>query len=1657
MSDAYQDPEPGAQAGSGLPTLGRDPSNPPPPPTDGSGDDADRLIAAAARFDLEEDVLRWEREAAAPPTDSRRSGRLLHEIGALRESTNPREALRIFAQGLSVDPTLQANTWSLRRHFRARGQWLNLVRLLEAEVRFGVQPDPADRADLQVEKGRLLEDRMGQNSDAGQAYRAALELAPGHAPAGFALLALGLRTGVPDDAVAGLSALASGIDDADVRAVYAIEISRAMAGPLGSDGDADRIRDAAESLFKALSAGVSAAPLLAELDRLSLAADVSGLRERVLDAFDSRQGREGPPPLSQLTHVVALYREKARGLLRRGAREAALAVIERALKRAPDHPLLLADLVDISEEAGKTEVLGPALNGQGGAQLTGDDREGALLRRAEAASRAGAAAEALICLDSLAPKGRFFPLGVLARARLLAVLGDVDRLATHYADEGRRMASTGTTPEIRNEAAHWLVRGAVIRHEHVKEGPIAESLLREALGLVPGYAPAVELLQTVFAAGARWLELAELLEEDHAHTSDENRRQLLGAALRVLWRDILTDPRRAERWDSAETKTDGVPDVAFLVGRVEALGRSRIVADSANDGGDAGNQEVGARARVVELAEAFLRLSQRATGVRVAAALQIAAARTHESLGDKIRAGALLNEAARLDPGSAASALREPFLVGQALEESLRDELAAVEAQGARDVARALRFRLASLMMTANRAAEGLAFLEPLRADGDAFALGFSLQLARSSGQAALQLQVLDAMEAAELAADDGSSSGLTPAPIVGLLSRFERSRAHAEAREQLADPAAAAAFEMSAQTAAVPAPAVAVDAALGAFREHARHGGPTDLSGAARRVADLLQGWPAQAGARRAADLLAVLSGHPGPPAGGDQNGADGLRRWLAAIVSGNEAEAAFGLQVLAQSDPDAGFAKNLAAAMDVRRRLLRVPGALFAAPGVSSGVDKVSTLVATDLLGDDARDIRMQWRQIRIAALNRLGHTDTLLRQLYEAAWDAESTGQLRTAAAAYARILDHHPGAVEATEGFRRLSRAIGDRRNEAALLSRLGGLLFDPQRAAARFAEAALLLEEQGLPAEGARQFLAVLTRVPTDDEAYRRLKAILEFRDDGPGLERLIGFKIGHTTDPQARAALYAERAALRLERLMKRRDGITDLRHAIALDGTRVDSLVTLAQLANEAQRFSVAVDLFRRALDHETEAEKRAAIRRDLAASEEDAGLSDEAAATLLAAIAEATECAADASDVQDVHERMFALAVRRQDLSTAATQLMRLEALAVDAENRAVVRVRLGRMERDLGRDTDAAIRAFTRALEMDPLGEAAAELGRTVAPAAVGPLLSGVPGAVVARVFDEQKSILIDDPVDLRRLVCVRDLAGLVGDHHLYQATSQLLAVFGVGDTRGHVREPGRPLTQDILASLGPTADRAASEMMAAVWPLIAPGVPRFEDLDLAKLGATRGTRTVRGADARLGWVESTALSLGLANLTIHVSPEPSVDHAAIPVDGVDPILVLGRAMLAGDPAARFLVGRVLFLLAFRAGCLARQGLADSERMWAAAMAVAVPGQPVHDNTVKMGAKLLTKGLSRREIKALEAFGPRLTGVFLDVAAWRRWLLGGAGRFGLALAGDLAATLRIMTGQPAPTPEALRNPESLDLIRFALGDGLPLFRREAGMGEG
>jgi hypothetical protein len=654
--------------------------------------------AGDAAPDADADVYRVEKVAAAQAGDVRRAaallaaGALVTEIVPELQRGDPTAAETAWREAFDADPGLLVALWGLGRSLRARGAWDDLAAAIMRRIAALGPDDHAQRADLWVERGRLREDRSGDDEGAAASYRAALGEVPEHAPALVALLLLGWRTAdaaLVAEALGGLLARSgSAAVPAHLRAALAASLARLEREKLAGAGQDVAVRSFARTrqLLGEVH-GDAARPLVDELG--ALARITTDPRQRAEMLGELATALE--PGAAAV--AAALLRERAalcQGPL--GDRAEALRSLKRARALAPQSPLVLVALADLL--AGTVPASGAARardndrHGEGDTAGSAADELGRLLGEVAPGERAlepGAEQElALRTVTALAREGRAQQgIELLARhpelpsdrldlialeMALQAMAGSLDGLASSFERWGAALAPTSP------ETARVQVMAATLRARAGGEeaGPRAEALLRRALEHVPGYRPAVDALERLLVAGGRDADLAALWRNEHVRgeraraeppaqaapqieDGPAHRRRVL-EELVAIHRDALDNPAAALRF-ADELGTLDPADV-----RVQVRRRDLELALAARGAAPAAADEARTLRALADGALSSSSSSSSSSGKPAAsgprAALLTEAALALAAAGDLEQASALLREALPADrSGRAAAAL----------------------------------------------------------------------------------------------------------------------------------------------------------------------------------------------------------------------------------------------------------------------------------------------------------------------------------------------------------------------------------------------------------------------------------------------------------------------------------------------------------------------------------------------------------------------------------------------------------------------------------------------------------------------------------------------------------------------------------------------------------------------------------------------------------------------------------------------------------------------------------------------------------------------------------------------------------------------------------------------------------------------------------------
>jgi hypothetical protein len=303
---------------------------------------------------------------------------LQHEIAVLTERTADEETdvAQGYAAALSLDPALRPNLWALRRLYYRRGLWPSLLQLLDIEADSAASA--RERAELLTEKGHVLEDRLGNVTEAVSCYRTAHELdqealAPLVAlekvltrQSGQSVLA-GTAVRPSDELMAVYRALATATKDPSRRVALLIEQARIeevpRVKPDGKDALPPDVTPVLNYLHDAYDVGVDQLRVIDEIVRITAAA---GRIPDCLTALEIRaeilemQAENATPQRKQLLsdQVVGIRRWQASlARERAGNLELAWQYLEKAQEKSPGDPLLGPELLSVADALGDPEKL----------------------------------------------------------------------------------------------------------------------------------------------------------------------------------------------------------------------------------------------------------------------------------------------------------------------------------------------------------------------------------------------------------------------------------------------------------------------------------------------------------------------------------------------------------------------------------------------------------------------------------------------------------------------------------------------------------------------------------------------------------------------------------------------------------------------------------------------------------------------------------------------------------------------------------------------------------------------------------------------------------------------------------------------------------------------------------------------------------------------------------------------------------------------------------------------------------------------------------------------------------------------------------------------------------------------------------------------------
>lgn len=1655
-------PEPRKEVSVSVPVPAVPPRRPPPRPNipipsaaePGSGLRALAGREALAQFEKEggpERLALFEKELARE-TDRERQALLEYEIGELLEAAGDEAAAaKRYGKALVADPALRPNLWALKRICERRGAWPNVIKLIDAEIKFA--RSETERADLWVDRGLVLADRMGDAAGGRAAFEQALELKPTSLRALMALEKVLAREGDPQALAALYRRTAEATEDVGRRQALLIDLARLEeAGGAGQDAEAAAasreasVDQALEVLREALALDGEAEPVLLEIEWL---AERHRRPEALLEALEGRARRLGkqlgtrselPEHDQRLAGQIAALRQRQAQVVGDPAR--AWDYLMEAHRLLPEEPLLLIELCDLGQDLGRfaelAELLGARL-----AMAPEALRPRLLLEQAEAMRLAGREAEAEAVEAELASQaapaapadGADGAEGsgdtgwslFLLRERHALARGDVRALAALRSEEAER-ALAGRTPSGQADAA-WgaaALTAAGSLQERAGDAEAAMVAYRRALTAVPGYRPAIDALDLLYARTGRYPERLQLLEAEMAGGATGPRAEYLLEELLEL---------RVSQGETAE---------ALAVGeRLCAL-----------------RQDVASRARLVELCRVAGRWSEAASHLeRLAEALATegAAAHLERAAEAKLERAALLER--HLGAADQAIVLLEEVAAATPMPVVFGELERLYQVAGRHEELAGLRRREIALLQQADQAeqAEQLArrllelgdLLEHRLGRPDEAAEVYRDVLARTPGNVAA-LRAL--VRLAERAGDVAGLVQVMESAIETLASPVGQARALLRLGEILEDRLGKAEQAEEAYARSLGRDPSA-HAAYGRWRARVRRREFGGLEDALREVAPFVAPEAAPGlteervwlGGDASSLLESLAEGQVAGVAAGSEGGAGplalDLARWRLAARRGDSEQLAQAIGAVARRTSDAA----LAAALHLREAALL------------GGLGKDARVAARAALERAGADPQIG-AQVLIAACEFLDEPEVLgkRRELVAPGQDPAQAsaaargwrldqiealleqGRLAEAAAEAEAALAETPQDLGLLALLRRLARAAQDRRGEARVTARLAGLLEDRDRAAELLATAAATFEELGDGADAALTWMEVVRRRPggAGQEAYERAHAVLERLEDGGALEALLGERLGQVEDPGERMVLLGERAELR-RRHGQPRAAMADLEAVLEIDPQETRALYELGQLRADDGDLQGALALYERLAAGCNDAGELRMVFLRMAELAQASGDPASAIAHLQQALAQRPED-------REIIEQLATLYEQQGQAVAAVDQLKALARLTRETADRVRIELRIAKICGEGMGDARGAVEAMTRALELDPLQLDV--LGKLV-PTLEGQGQIALKDTILRWAAERARSqIAAEKGATAPGLYRVLErVLALQGDEDARLWAGQCVAIAAGEPTPPRLGvEPSRELSAAAWERVfSPLARGLALE----VWREARDAVPSIFGPELSAFGVTKNDRqNVKGLPSTWIPVDKIVRALGAGNYELYLS----VDRPDL-CTTVGPALVVGAAY--GDrltAATRFRVTRVVALMRERLGPLDDIDDTDLELYFVAlgrcSGASWMPESRLSEARIEDRVKLLNKYLDRRARKALQTLAPRFAELG-DVRLWRREILTGVAQLGLAVSGDLSAA-------HAELKVDIKGGLGQALARFAVSEDMAALRRELGL---
>ncbi|MBK8169636.1 MAG: tetratricopeptide repeat protein [Sandaracinaceae bacterium] len=456
-----------------------------------------------------------------------RAARLHFEAARLYESPvgDLRRAAAHYQEALALAPDHLPALRGARRVLIARKNYQAALTLFDAEAR--LTREQAHKASILHAKARLLDDVMGQKTEARDAYVAALELDRSDASLLKSVEQVEQASEQWDALSRTLETEANAVaSDAHHRAALIVQRAQILEHRRKDPEGAIELYETALAVDPQVKGALSALKRLHHAQR----------RWRDLIGVLLREAEQ---TTDAAVRAMAYYRMGRLQMERLGNRDEALVALQRAAHEAPDDPLILQELARLYEQGEKWEPLVRVLeklanDAQGeGDKLARLHRLGQLSEdRLNNETAAMGFHEAALQLSpsyvpSLQALGKIYTRGE-RWSQLIAI----------------NLAEAGASDDARRRAAAHA-RVADIFENQLKQIEDAAEHHSRALALVPGYATSFKALSRIYGELGKHRELIELYERALDGPSDNDRSITYLFKIGSVYEDSLQEPIQA--------------------------------------------------------------------------------------------------------------------------------------------------------------------------------------------------------------------------------------------------------------------------------------------------------------------------------------------------------------------------------------------------------------------------------------------------------------------------------------------------------------------------------------------------------------------------------------------------------------------------------------------------------------------------------------------------------------------------------------------------------------------------------------------------------------------------------------------------------------------------------------------------------------------------------------------------------------------------------------------------------------------------------------------------------------------------------------------------------------------------------------------------------